>query len=485
MGHKIRFVRVVSTPVRHLLVGADLQIPPRSRRGIDPSERGRGTRPAHQNPPLYDGSKVYVICKVTLDPLLWGPLEAQVGVAFTHQWAERAENPHRGLDRLRYQVRVGGGKQPPAGGKDRADVCPSAGSDLEFSWRLPFPSYGSLSGRISHARYDFNKIAAGTVSLISATNTPISAWEPIQDATQELREGCAALEQSLQEIFQEVDQMRVELVNRLQEVEQQRVRLDDRQEELGHQNDEVRRLAEELQQRDADLAETREELQRLRKELEEEQGRHQAAAEHEADDLKTRDEWNSLQESMTALRQELDDVARQRDELKHQVQNDAAEQTRSVQLETQLAEARKQLKAAQSEVRKAERKTGQTAADDCAMTMSAEQLTALEEEREALEAELELVRGRAAELNETVAEQQREIAEQKTELSSELQQLRRLVEKQADLIADRVTHDEPVSSPPVGPTPDQTQLNDPVVNSVMAQFAKLQKDVAQRRRHRQ
>jgi SMC interacting uncharacterized protein involved in chromosome segregation len=118
------------------------------------------------------------------------------------------------------------------------------------------------------------------------------------------------------------------------------------------------------------------------------------------------------------------------------------------------------------------------------MTVSVEQLTALEREREALEVELELVRSRAAELNETVVEQQREIAEQKSELSTELQQLRRLVEKQADLIADRATPSEGEAARPAEPAPEVTQPNDPVVNSVMAQFAKLQKDVAQRRRHR-
>ncbi len=121
---------------------------------------------------------------------------------------------------------------------------------------------------------------------------------------------------------------------------------------------------------------------------------------------------------------------------------------------------------------------------DVALTVSAEQLSALEQERAALESELEVVRSRAAELNETVTLQQREIAEQKTELSSELQQLRRLMEKQTDLIADRATDANRITSPVEQLTPEKTQPNDPVVNSVMAQFAKLQKDVAQRRRRK-
>jgi chromosome segregation ATPase len=109
---------------------------------------------------------------------------------------------------------------------------------------------------------------------------------------------------------------------------------------------------------------------------------------------------------------------------------------------------------------------------------------ALQHEREALESELELVRSRAAELHETVAQQQREIAVQKNELSTELQQLRKLVEKQADLIADRTVNVRENVPQVVSSSTVQTQPNDPVVNSVMAQFAKLQKDVAQRRRRK-
>ncbi len=101
-----------------------------------------------------------------------------------------------------------------------------------------------------------------------------------------------------------------------------------------------------------------------------------------------------------------------------------------------------------------------------------------------MESELELVRSRAAELNETVTQQQRDIAVQQNELGTELQQLRKLVEKQADLIADRAVNARE-NVPPVAPSSTvPTQPNDPVVNSVMAQFAKLQKDVAQRRRRK-
>jgi hypothetical protein len=78
-----------------------------------------------------------------------------------------------------------------------------------------------------------------------------------------------------------------------------------------------------------------------------------------------------------------------------------------------------------------------------------------------------------------------EIAAQKTELGTELQQLRKLVEKQADLIVDRaIVPGREMAEPAASPAAVLTQPSDPVVNSVMAQFAKLQKDVAQRRRRK-
>lgn len=126
------------------------------------------------------------------------------------------------------------------------------------------------------------------------------------------------------------------------------------------------------------------------------------------------------------------------------------------------------------------------------------ELDSLKAERLELETELELVRSRSAALQETVALQKRELASQRSGVSEELQELRALLAEQTRLITER----EPAPSPPLVPLPlplpqprvekeaslelilDDTCSKhlDPVVNSVMAQFAKLQKDIAQRRR---
>ena len=105
-----------------------------------------------------------------------------------------------------------------------------------------------------------------------------------------------------------------------------------------------------------------------------------------------------------------------------------------------------------------------------------------------LESELERVRGRAAELYETVDEQKRELTQQRVEMGEELKSLRRIIESlvtdksqgavqpMQSVKAERETPKEskPANSP-----------SDPIVNSVIAQFAKLQQDIQQRRARKQ
>ena len=112
---------------------------------------------------------------------------------------------------------------------------------------------------------------------------------------------------------------------------------------------------------------------------------------------------------------------------------------------------------------------------------TAARVSTLEHERVELEAELELVRTRATELQEVVNQQRRELVEQRADVTTELRLLRELVESRPqpapefesdeDTLVGASVRGEPIASTP-----------DPVVSSVMAQFARLQKDVAQRRK---
>ena len=226
------------------------------------------------------------------------------------------------------------------------------------------------------------------------------------------------------------------------------------------------------------LAEALDELQEVRQALTEE--RQRTAMSGERADAEVVVQVSALTASLEEMRREAETLCDERDELRLRVENSESQLARLAEVEEELATVRYQLTGAQEELQSV-KLVGRRSTSEGTST---DQLLALEQEREALEKELEVVRNRAAELNETVAEQQRAIAEQKTELSSELQQLRKLVEKQADLIADRAGMGSIPTPVVAAPVTVQTQPSDPVVTSVMAQFVKLQKDVAQRRRRK-
>lgn len=306
--------------------------------------------------------------------------------------------------------------------------------------------------------------------------------QPLQETSRELRDGCTEFEQALESLFHDIDQMRSELTDQMQCLERERAQLKVRETQLGQRppsdQSEVQRFKEALAQRDLQLAKALDDLQAAREELAQHRQREAADAAEQASDLTA--QLQSLRASMDDMQRESRALERERDALQASAQESVAQVSRIADLEQELTEVRQQLEQTQAQRGQAEVASRRQGTDD----VNALALTALEQEREALESELELVRSHAAELNETVAQQQREIAAQKNELSSELQQLRKLVEKQADLIADRVVVARE-TVPPAGPAQTAaTQPADPVVNSVMAQFAKLQKDVAQRRRRK-
>ena len=310
----------------------------------------------------------------------------------------------------------------------------------------------------------------------------MSVLQPLQETTLELRHGCAEFEQALASLFCDIDQMRLELTDQMQAVEREREQLRFREAELGqhHQDSrgEVQIFQDELEKRDLQLAKARDDLQAARDELTRQREREAAGAAAPTADLTG--QLHTLQASLDEMRCESRALQRERDALQERANQSAAQLSRIADLEQELMDVRQQLEQAQTQCREANAVRHPQRNDEAdALT-----LTALAQEREALESELELVRSRAADLNETVTQQQRDIAVQQNELGTELQQLRKLVEKQADLIADRAVNVRE-NVPPVASLPTvQTQPNDPVVNSVMAQFAKLQKDVAQRRRRK-
>jgi hypothetical protein len=138
------------------------------------------------------------------------------------------------------------------------------------------------------------------------------------------------------------------------------------------------------------------------------------------------------------------------------------------------------------------------AVGDASLGSDSVNVNEMERERVELETELEAVRQRCEELSATVAEQKRQLTDERAEWTAEFRQLRKILDKQSQLLAQRVETAPGVAAPsptitvphlaaapapqPVAAgVPQHAGAVDPVLGSVMNQFQMLQKDAARRR----
>ena len=148
-----------------------------------------------------------------------------------------------------------------------------------------------------------------------------------------------------------------------------------------------------------------------------------------------------------------------------------------------VAEMRAELDAARAEAGRLADQLAQ--APDGALLK--EQLAGVDVERQQLENELDLLRHRGAELVEQLAEQKRNASAEREAWSEELRQLRKAVEMQSDALAQRGPR-PPAAAPPIAELIVQPLVEtskphgtngvkpeDKVLDSVMAQFATIQK----------
>jgi chromosome segregation ATPase len=318
------------------------------------------------------------------------------------------------------------------------------------------------------------------MSATFATANVAAPLRPLAETAAQFRHECSNLDQLVEELFRDLERLREELERKGDEIEESRRRLAERGRQLADQRKEGSRLVGLLEQQEARVGEALGEIKSLREQLarerEEAQQREAArtafleqklrAAEGDRDQL--RQELQVVQataaagggsEALAPLVAELSDLRRQLTET-----------------QTQLGDARGQLSEA------IERANRPASADGSADPQTAERLAAIERERIELESELELVRTRATELQEIVNQQKREMTEQRSDVTTELRMLRELVQQRGGRSHHYEADDEAalvgagVRNDPAGPPAD------PVVSSVMAQFARLQKDVALRRK---
>lgn len=304
---------------------------------------------------------------------------------------------------------------------------------------------------------------------------PLSAWLPLQTAASAFREECSSLEQTVQELFADLDRLGGELESKADELEEGRRHLAERGRQLADQRKETTRLCHQLEQQETQLTETLAELRELRAEL---SSRSAAAPAPSGEMDALRQQIAELQVERAVLAEKLESAGRM---APGEFASAAGSATLSAEALTGLAE---QFAGQFAELK-------QHMQPPPADSPDKGELEALLKDRLELEAELELVRARSAELQETVARQKRELAEQRAEVSDELKVLRSLIEEQAQMFAqhessspaESVVEERPVRVPaPHAHESQPAKAPDPVVNNVMAQFAKLQRDIAQRRK---
>jgi chromosome segregation ATPase len=296
---------------------------------------------------------------------------------------------------------------------------------------------------------------------------PILDWRPVAETLTAIDAEYADIDALVEELFAELEKRRSELAHQAVELERQRREAEARSHELESQREENRKLIEQFERQERRLADTLTLLEGLK------QGLDQApmGADRAAD-------VTPIQSAVERLASECESLRKERDAFGAALE---AAQSAAPQWEKIAAEVERLGCSLDERL--------QALAHAPAIGADGEKVSLLEQERSALVAELEQVRARSAELHESLADQQREHADQNARLADEIQSLRQLVERQAEMLnslaREGLSAAGPEPAEPVALRSDSpSPAADPVVSSVMAQFAELQRDLAKRRKRK-
>jgi chromosome segregation ATPase len=330
----------------------------------------------------------------------------------------------------------------------------------------------------------------------------------------------------MNDVFADVEQLRDQLQLKMAEVDDAKARLAERGRQLAEQRKESGRLTHQLEQQEARLDSAIDELRQLRTQIDQERN---ASNEREARHQETTIQQLTL---LNAERERLLGRVMELESRSHESSPASENSTpASVSLSdesllavlSQIEAVRQDVLSTRSEITDAVGRVSVVSSDANGSAASGQQWNDLQgqldqlrqeqralekshaevlRERDRLEGELELVRTRACELQEVVAEQQDLLTQQHDGVSDELRQLKSVIESQfasqnrKSQPFERIVPaavDSHVTAPPPNVTVSHASVSanasateappaDPVVNSVMAQFARLQKDVANRRK---
>lgn len=293
--------------------------------------------------------------------------------------------------------------------------------------------------RVDAARQEQDRLGSEREERLGCERQQLDATvERLQDLTNQLGASSAVGSgdsEQLREIFAGMQEERSSLQNALAASE-------------SHGAD-LARMADELAAARQDLAEAREELRSQRELLAQVPIREEQSA--------------GVAESQNA------ELARMADELS------AARQD--------LAEAREEIRSQRdllSQVPQQSEGAGDREIHDRLAQMEQEKL-AWTQERAVLETELDTVRDRAAELSGALDEERQRAQGDRKGWTDELRQMRQMLQSLSEQQGSRVP-DAGVTSPVDSEPSAESDSQDPVLDSVMAQFEILQKDLARRRK---
>jgi len=242
----------------------------------------------------------------------------------------------------------------------------------------------------------------------------------------------------------------------LAQLEQQRSAME---QELAEARQQISRLAD----ANAELAKVRGELEEARLELLRKPERSSAEADSAAEEMCHR----------------LAELEQQRSALEQELSSSRSQISRLVDATAELAAVRGELAAARAELlQRSDRSPGASEGDP----VWRERVREMQHERNLLEAELETVRRRVVEMAETAASEKQRNMEERSEWSKEFKQLRKLLEVQTRSPAPKAAAPLEAPAPVAAPVAQAAPAGgDPILESVMAQFDMLQKDIARRR----
>ena len=305
------------------------------------------------------------------------------------------------------------------------------------------------------------------LAAVSAKSSSLPiAPEELRGPLEELSAGHAEFQQFFCRVCDELDTAAADLARRQQSWQTEQI----------EREAELQRRADRLEDERSEVASQWERAQALA-----EQSRSESIAVGEESGQQIQNLLEEAQHERTALQYALEVAQSQASQLSEVVSELSQARSELTEVRQEIKDYPEQLGTAKAE--------GADAPQVAELSENIRQLekdrAELNQERAVLETELESVRNRAAELSEGIARERQQMSDERTEWTAELKRMRRMLETFAQRQIELAEAGVGVQAQPAtGTDEDQSSETgkDPVLDSVMAQFEMLQKDLAKRRK---